>query len=32
MRIALDVELVLAEPNEPVLNATERLSRNEIES
>ena len=32
MRIALDVESVLAEPNEPVLNATERLSRNEIES
>lgn len=32
MRIALDVESVLAEPNEPVLNTTERLSRDEIES
>lgn len=32
MRIALDVESVLAEPNEPILNTTERLSRDDIES
>lgn len=32
MKVALDVESVLAEPNEAVLNSTNRLTREQIES
>lgn len=32
MKVSLDVESVLAEPNEAVLNTTDRLTRDEIES
>lgn len=31
MKIALDVESVLAEPNEPILNTTNKLTRSEVE-